>query len=62
MLVLIIVVLSLLALAFYTGKYVIRPYLRMLRYVQYKGASWVPFFPLLGAFKHAEESYNMTGD
>lgn len=47
---------------FLLGKYVVRPYLRMLRYVQYKGASWVPFFPIIGAFKYADDSYKQTGD
>jgi Kef-type K+ transport system membrane component KefB len=35
------------------GKFVLKPYLRMLRYNRYPGAIWVPFIPVMGAFKLA---------
>jgi cytochrome P450 len=44
------------------GKYVLKPYLHMLRYKRYQGAIWIPFFPVLGAFKHAETAFQETGD
>jgi hypothetical protein len=46
-------VILILWLVYLVGKYVFKPYLRMLRYVKYQGAIWVPFVPILGAFKHA---------
>lgn len=44
------------------GKYILKPYLRMLRYSKYQGAIWIPFVPIMGAFKHAEDAFKTKGD
>lgn len=49
-------------LLYLIAKYVLKPYLRMLRYAKYNGAVWIPFVPVLGAFKHAEDAFKTTGD
>ena len=43
-------------------KYGLKPYLRMLNYSHYKGAIWVPFYPVLGPFKQEEETFELTSD
>lgn len=37
-------------------KYGFRPYLRMLRYANYKGGIMLPFSPVIGPFQQPEES------
>jgi hypothetical protein len=54
MLKIVALVLAVLWALYLLGKYVLKPYLRMLRYAKYRGAIWIPFVPILGAFKHAE--------
>ena len=49
-------------LIYLVAKFVLKPYLRMLRYAKYTGAVWLPFFPVLGAFKLADDAFKTTGD
>lgn len=49
-------------LVYMIGKYILKPYLRMLRYAKCQGAIWVPFVPIMGAFKHAEDAFKSKGD
>ena len=38
-------------------RFIIEPKRRMKHYEQYKGVDFMPFFPLLGAFKMTQEAY-----
>lgn len=62
MLKLVIMMVGVIWILYLLGKYVLKPYFRMLRNNRYPGAIWIPFFPVLGAFKHAESAFRETGD
>ena len=59
---LLLTLLLVLWLLYLIAKFVLKPYLRMLRYAKYNGAVWLPFFPVLGAFKLADDAFKTTGD
>jgi hypothetical protein len=57
MILVVLFLLILLWLASVINRFVIQPKKRMQRYQQYKGLTLMPFIPVVGAFKLAEESY-----
>lgn len=44
------------------NKFILQPKKRMKRYGQYKGLTLMPFIPVVGAFKIADESYKKHND